>query len=1373
MKSFDEAYLRDWLVDYLITNVGSEPGEIGPESSFSDLGLGSRDAVVLSGELANLVGRAVSPVEFWQHPTINGLVEYLTTPEAENLVSTEDSADRSWVDEPIAVVGIGCRFPGDIDGPEAFWQFLSEGRSAVGEVPSDRWAPFDGGSAEAAAALSGTTRWGSFLADIDAFDAEFFEISPREAAKIDPQQRLLLEVAYEALEHAGIRVDSLQRSETGVFAGACAGEYGYLASSDLSQVDAWSGTGGALSIISNRISYCLDLRGPSVTVDTACSSALVAVHLGCQSLRTGESNLAIAAGVNLLLSPVITRSFDQAEAMSPTGQCHVFDASADGFVRGEGCGAVVLKRLTDALRDGNPVLAVVRGSAVNQDGRSNGLMAPNPAAQMAVLRAACSNAGVAPREVDYVEAHATGTLLGDPIEARALGTVLGRARPQSAPLLIGSVKSSLGHLDAAAGIAGFIKAVLAVQRGHIPGNLNFHTPNPHIPFKDLHLKVVAEHTEWPATGLPRRAGVSSFGFGGTNAHVVLEQCPDPVPVAPAKPGCAGAVTTLVVSGKTDERVASTAGALAQWMDGAGAGVALAEVAHTLNHHRAWRTKFATVAALNREQAVTGLRALAGGDYAPGVVTPHEGPCRSGTVLVYPGQGSQWAGMGRRLLVDEPAFAAAVADLEPIFAEQSGFSLRQVLEAGEPLDAVDRIQPVMLGIQLALTELWRFYGVQPDAVIGHSTGEVAAAVVAGALSPADGLRVVVTWSGLMSRSSGQGARALLGSDADVVVASNSSIVDDVLSELRAALADLAPQPSTIPVITATGAAPLFDADYWAANLRNPVQFSPAVAAAGAEYGTFVEVSPHPTLTYAISDTLAEVHHHSIGTLARDTNDTLTFHTNLNATHTDQPPNTDHPPEPHPVIPTAPWHHTRHWISSPSVSCSNGLVPANQYNGGVAWPDDKPEVDTDTTAWHPAQHWITIKERVEAAVSAPRSGTLLGEHVGIATTPPVHLWQAWLNPETKPYPGFHRIRGVEVVPASVLLQTLSTAAAQCGASALSDVRFECAIVVDKPQAIQVVSDDEFITVSSGSAMDSPAHEWITHAGARISHRQDELDVTSTSGDQEVAGCGTVSLDESAAELQRAWGIEGQPFEWSIKSYRSAPDGLHVDVDLPEASVVALLDAAVHVARLVDAADPRFMLPVSAESVRFRAELGDTHGCVEVHQRDAQSDEIVVDIVVAAPDGSTCLDIRGLRYVAVEASGDESATPAWSEMPTENLVGELEIRMQAIVARELGMAASAVGMDRPFPELGLDSMMAMAVLRDTKQLVGFDLSATMLWDNPTISSLADYLANLLAQQLEADEGLEDDAVDTTFDPRASLLDELFDSVESTAVVGESGKE
>jgi phthiocerol/phenolphthiocerol synthesis type-I polyketide synthase B len=963
----DEDDLRHWLIDYLVTTIGCNPEEVDPDSSLYDLGVGSRDAVVLTGELSELVGRPLSPVEFWQHSTVNALAAFLAAPEsAAEPNAVNDRSDRGAVDEPIAVIGMGCRFPSGIAAPDELWDFLCESRSAVSEVPSDRWLPFDDGSPEAAAVLAETTRWGSFLDNIDAFDAEFFEISPREAARMDPQQRLLLEVAWEALENAGIPAVFLRRSRTGVFAGACVSEYGYLATTDLGQVDAWTNIGGAVSILANRLSYFFDFRGPSLAVDTACSSSLVAVHLACQNLRLGECDLALAAGVNLLLSPAIFRGFDEAQALSPTGQCHSFDAAADGFVRGEGCGVVVLKRLTDALRDGDRVLAVVRGSAVNQDGRSNGLMAPNPAAQVAVLRAAYANAGIAPSDVDYVEAHGTGTLLGDPIEARALGTVLGRGRPADSPVLVGAVKSNLGHLEAAAGIAGFIKTVLALQRGHIPSNLGFNTPNPHIPFDELRLKVVAESQEWPAVRRARRAGVSAFGFGGTNAHVVVEQGP---PVSGSVGLSVGSgVSSLVVSGKSVARVGLWASVLADWLESpVGASVGLADVAHTLNHHRSRFARFGVVCARDREGAVAGLRALAEGRPGQGVVVPHEGSCGPGRVFVYSGQGSQWAGMGARLLAEEPLFAAAVDDLEPVFVEQVGFSLRGVLAGGEPVSGIERIQPVLVGLQLALTALWRGYGVEPDAVIGHSMGEVTAAVVAGALSVAEGLRVIATRSRLMSRLSGQGAMALVELDAEatqeligrypgvglavyasprqsviagapeqvdavvaevsagnrlarrieVDVASHHRIIDPVLGELRVALADLAPRSPVIPVFSTTagdGSVPVFDGQYWAANLRQPVRFSQAIAAAAEQHATFIEISPHPLLTRSITDTLSETHHHSLGTLERDTDETLTFHTNFNATHTTHPPETEHPPEPHPCLPATPWQHNRFWLDT---------------------------------------------------------------------------------------------------------------------------------------------------------------------------------------------------------------------------------------------------------------------------------------------------------------------------------------------------------------------------------------------------------------------------------------------------------------------------
>ncbi len=1042
----DESAARNWLLDYLVTTIGCSADDIDCDASLSDLGVGSRDAVTFSGEVSELLGRPVSPVEFWQYPTINALVRFLTGAESEPQAEVMVGREGATLDEPIAVIGLGCRFPGGISGPESLWQFLCDGRSAVGKVPADRWESFDDGSAEVATVLSRTTRWGAFLDDVDAFDAEFFEILPREAAKMDPQQRLLLEVAWEALENAGTPPNSLRHSQTGVFVGACLSEYGFLASTDLPGVDAWSNTGGALSIIANRLSYFLDLRGPSFTVDTACSSSLVAVHLACQSLRTGDSNLAIAAGVNLLLSPAVFHGFDQAGALSPTGRCQAFDAGADGFVRGEGCGVAVLKRLSDAQRDGDRVLAVVRGSAVNQDGRSNGLMAPNPTAQMAVLRAAYANAGVAPQDVDYVEAHGTGTLLGDPIEARALGTVLGRGRAEQSPLLIGALKSNLGHLEAAAGIAGFIKSVMAVQRGSIPSNLHFQTPNPHIPFDQLRLKVVARQQEWPLVERARRAGVSSFGFGGTNAHVVLEQAPTTDNVVRHDDPM---VTTLVVSGKTQARIASAAGMLADWMVGGGADVALADIAHTFNHHRAKHPRFATVCARDRAQAVAGLHALAAGRSAQGVVAPHEGSCGRGTVFVYSGQGSQWAGMGRRLLVDEPAFAAAVNRLEPTFAGYMGFSLRQALAGGELVSGDARVQPVSMGLQLALTELWRAYGIHPDAVIGHSMGEVTGAVVAGALTVDEGLRVIAIRSRLMSRLAGQGAVGLLKLDAgstaaliadypgvslagypsprqtviagapeqvdaviaavkqqndfarrvNMEVASHTALMDAILPELGAALADLSPKPPAITFFSTVSdptTVPVLDAEYWVANVRKPVKFSDAVAAAGQHNATFIEISAHPMLTQAITETLESVgHHHSIGTVWRDGDDTISFHTNLNAAHTTAPRPLPHPPEPHPVLPTTPWHHTRHWINVSQPRLAGGpvrfardsgaptaeVVPAEWYYE-LTW-QDRPL--TNAAPGTTNDVWLVV---AEASLGA-EIGRLLGDDVRVTMLAPSAL------------------------------------------------------------------------------------------------------------------------------------------------------------------------------------------------------------------------------------------------------------------------------------------------------------------------------------------------------------------------------------------------
>ncbi len=751
--------------------------------------------------------------------------------------------------EPIAVVGMACRFPGGVDNPDQYWELLTQGRSGIVRVPAERWDADQYYTDDHTVPGTICNREGGFLTTWQPgeFDAEFFSISPREAAAMDPQQRLLLEVACEALEDTGIPAQAIRGTQTAVFVGLTAYDYMVTLSGGLQpeDLDAYIPTGNAANFAAGRLAYFLGARGPAVVVDTACSSSLTAIHLACQSLRARESDAAVVGGTNLLLSPGTSIACSRWGMLSPDGLCKTFDAGADGYVRSEGCGVVVLKRLADAQRDGDRVLAVVRGSAVNQDGASSGVTVPNGPAQQALLRQALAAAKLQPADVDYVETHGTGTPLGDPIELEALSQVFAD-RGDSPPLVLGSVKTNLGHLEAAAGVAGFIKTVLAVQHGYIPKHLNFTELTPYATDAASCMDIASSGREWPLSGRPRRAGVSSFGVSGTNAHVVVEQAPERVAAAaPEAP-----VWTLVVSGKSPARVGSLAAVLAEWMDGAGSGVSLGDVAHTLNHHRTRHARFATVCAADRGQAVAGLRALAAGAPGPGVVLPHEGTCGAGVVFVYSGQGSQWVGMGQRLLADEPAFAAAVAELEPVFVEQTGFSLTEMLAQGREVTGIDRIQPVLVGVQIALTELWRSYGVAPDAVIGHSMGEVAAAVTAGALSVAEGLRVIAARSRLMARLAGRGAMALLELDAtatesliadhpevtvavhasprqtviagppeqvdaliavvaaqdrlarriDVDVASHHPTVDPILGELRAALADLTPQPPAIPVFS---------------------------------------------------------------------------------------------------------------------------------------------------------------------------------------------------------------------------------------------------------------------------------------------------------------------------------------------------------------------------------------------------------------------------------------------------------------------------------------------------------------------------------------------------------------------------------------------
>ena len=658
--------------------------------------------------------------------------------------------------EPVAIVGMGCRFPGGADSPERFWDLLKNSVDAIGEVPPERWdidAYYD---PDAGTPGKANTRWGAFLKDLDLFDPGFFGLSLREAAAMDPQQRLLLEVAWEALEDAGIKPERAAGSQTGVFVGLGNNDFVRL----LRDAPARGATGIANSIAANRLSYVLDLKGPSLVIDTACSSSLVAVDLACESLRSRSSNLALAGGVNVILSPELTISFSQAGMMAPDGRCKTFDARGNGYVRGEGCGIVVLKRLSDALADGDPILSLIRGSAINQDGRSNGLTAPSMLAQQALIRRALERARVQPRQITLIEAHGTGTPLGDPIEFEALRATYGERRAEGQRCALGSVKTNMGHLESAAGIAGLIKAVLCLQHESIPPHLHFRKLNPSIALEGTDFVIPTEPLPWPRGAEPRFAAVSSFGFGGTNAHVILEQAPaPPAPAAVARP-----THVLALSARSPRALSALAERYARHLE-AHPEPALVDVCHTANVGREAFAHRLAVASSSSAALKEKLERFARGEQAEGVhagAAPSEG--RPKLAFLFTGQGAQHAGMGRALYETQPTFRRTLDQCAEILRPCLGVSLLSILypEPGlsSPIDDTGYAQPALFALEYALAALWRSWGIEPDAVMGHSVGEYAAACVAGVFSLEDGLRLIAERGRLMQALPRNGVMALI-------------------------------------------------------------------------------------------------------------------------------------------------------------------------------------------------------------------------------------------------------------------------------------------------------------------------------------------------------------------------------------------------------------------------------------------------------------------------------------------------------------------------------------------------------------------------------------------------------------------------------------
>ena len=1171
-----------------------------------------------------------------------------------------EAAERART-EPIAIVGIGCRFPGGAHDADSFWALVMERRDAVTEVPADRWDVATLYDPDPLAAGKTSNRWGGFLEGIDRFDAAFFGISPREAARMDPQQRLLLEVTWNAMEDAGLSPAGLAGRSAGVFVGvhSHSADYWSLQARDRGGLDPYAGTGTSHSVLAGRLAYLLDLHGPTLAVDTACSSSLVAVHLACQALRAKECELALAAGVNVILTPEFTVAASRMQMLAADGRCKAFDARADGFVRGEGCGVVILKRLADALAAGDPIRAIIRGSGVNQDGRTNGLTAPSGPAQTGLIRSVLAAAGVAGREIGYVEAHGTGTPLGDPIEVEALAAALG-GRGTDERCYLGSVKANVGHLEGAAGIAGLIKATLAVQRGTIPPQAQFERLNPHIVLEGTGLAISTEPRAWPAGSGLRRAGVSSFGWSGTNAHVLVEQAPPAS--APASPSQEPKL--LAVSARSREALHEVVRRYRDFLPLSPD--TLDDIAHAAalrRGHHPYRA--AVVAGTNREAAAAFEALLESGEAARR--SGEAGPPR--VVFVFPGQGSQWLGMGRELLRSSRFFRGAIEACDQALRQHVGWSVLDQLAADETtsrLGEIDVVQPVLWALQVALAAHWRAWGIEPVAVIGHSMGEVAAAHVAGALTLSDAASVIGRRSRLMKTLSGRGRmglvelsraeaeRALRGQEAhlsvavlngprstvisgdpaalesvladlrargvfcrevSVDVASHSPQVDPLLPALRTELRQLAPRVGTIPMYsTVTGrssAGSDLDGEYWARNLREPVLFGATVEALiRAGHTAFLEISPHPVLTSAVEDTLTAMTTVGtvVGSLRRHEDEPVAMLESLGAL----------------------------WVAGCSVAWDQ------------VYPTRRTAVALPSYPWQRQRYWIERGGSTGGVrkLRAAGEASLLGRRLDLAEATERVVWETELDGDAPDEPLEHRTAGVRMLAAAAVVAVMATAAREAGGPrGLTDVQLREPVVLPgagtrrRLQTV-VAGSGETARVAVYSRADEPV--WTLHAEARLAGpgpaRIDRIrqrrTITTTRGTSEPG--------DRAYDALRRLDVE-------IADRLRVIDSVRQDEGAITATIAGADPAADDAIRLVEALDAAFQLPsigaaldgsqiismpMGLDECRIHAAASGAVS-VEAWKRDATSEGGVWDMQLLDGSGAVLAELTGLHLKHMTAT------------------------------------------------------------------------------------------------------------------------------------------
>ncbi|MHA3024315.1 type I polyketide synthase [Mycobacterium sp. BMJ-28] len=1176
--------------------------------------------------------------------------------------------------EPIAITGIGCQFPGGVANAQDYWELLCNGVDATRDLPPDRWETRKFYDPDPAKLGKMSTFRGGFLDRVDEFDPQFFGISPREAIWLDPQQRLLLRVAWEALEDAGQDMAHLAGSDTGVFIGGFTLDYQLLQNYGVHsryELQAHSATGMMMTMLSNRLSHSFDFRGPSMTIDTACSGSLVALHLAAQALWNGDCTLALAGGVNVMLAPNMTIAESKGGFLSPDGRCKTFDSSANGYARGEGAGIVVLKPLSHAQRDGDPIYALVRGTAVTQDGHTNGITVPNGASQEAAMRTAYARAGVAPSDVQYVEAHGTGTPVGDPIEAAAIGRVLSTGRTDS-DILIGSVKTNIGHLEAAAGVAGVIKTALALKHGRIPAHLHLTEPNPDIPFDEFRLRIPTQLRDWPATAGPRLAGVNSFGFGGTNAHAVLQGPPvQPAPshqsADPDRPA-----TAITLSARSAEALRDQAETMCRFLEESPH--RLADVAYSCSARRTQLDHRLTVVARDTETARAQLRAHLDGRQAAGVVTGRTSSDTPKVAFVFSGMGPQWWAMGRQLLTCEPVFRAAVQDCDTELAKRTGWSLMDEMLADEQqsrMDETEVAQPANFAIQVGLAKLLQSWGIEPAAIIGHSAGEVAAQHVAGVLTLAEATQVIYYRSTLQQRTSGTGRMLAVGmtpetlnqavADAGpavsiaainspsavtlsgdpailegmaaqletfgvfhrflpVKVPYHSHYMDPLRDELEAGLHDLAPRSAVVPLysivtgsrIDGSGAG----GSYWWQNVRSSVLFAAAFNEMIDDgYTHFVEIAPHPVLASSMRELLAGSDRDSlvVPTLRRHEDDHETLLTTLGALH-----------------------------------CHGH--PVNWKRGYRA---DARYVKLPSYSWQLKSYWNESQEAREDRHYQPVH-PLLGQRMNAAHP----TWELEIDAGQSSYLADHRIQHTTLLPGAALIEMALAAAHQvygAGNYSVDDLKLHKALSLgatsDARLRTTLYQDRAVVEMASFLALPSGERQWTVHATAQLAvnagtptHR--DLATLNESCDQ------YVSREQFYAQTE-AMGFQYGP---TFQGVREVNTGTRIAVGriaIPDQIATemgeylfhpCLIDAAFQVLLIAatppDANQARVTpyLPVAIERVRVLAPP--QHDMIVIAEvRTADRSRIVSDLTLCDTEGRVLVTIDGFQAQSLETAASLS--------------------------------------------------------------------------------------------------------------------------------------